>query len=147
MRVVTTKSGVNVLRTEFFGGRCERLCPDSADACGAGTVPVRHNDTSRRCFATACLAPDDALRSLARGAYAVWRKGRLDATGIYSGSVDPSAAAGLGSQSDQAHIGINGVGLMFECVAAEMGWITRGEAAARVNRTLAEMNGAWACQP
>lgn len=137
----TTKSGVAVLRTEFFGGRCERLCPDSAAACGAGTVPVRSNDTAHGCFATTCLSPDTALRSLARGAYAVWRKGRLDSTGIYSGAVNPSARAGLGTQSDQAHIGINGVALMFECVAAEMGWITREEAAARVNRTLTALAG------
>ena len=34
--------------------------------------------------------------------------------------------------SDRAHIGINGVALMMECVAAEMGWITRAEAQARV---------------
>ena len=44
----------------------------------------------------------------------MWRKGRLASTGIYSGSVDPSAPSGLGFQSDRAHIGINGVALIFE---------------------------------
>ena len=87
----TTKSGVAVLDHEFFGGRCEQLCSDSAAPCPTGTVPVRANDTQRACYSTTCLAPDAALRSLARGSYAVWRKGRLPATGIYSGSVDPSA--------------------------------------------------------
>ena len=135
----TTKSGVAVLDREWFGGRCERLCPGSAAPCPAGTVPVRANDTVAGCFDTTCLAPDAALRRLARGAYAVWRKGRHAATGIYSGSVDPSAPAS--QQSDQAHIGINGVGLMFECVAAELGWITTAEAAARVNLTLTALAG------
>ena len=155
----TTHEGKAVLSNVFFGGRCERLCPSSPQSCPiAGTVAVRSNTTTQHaaiadgsgktpaappptsCYATECLPKDEALRRLARGAYTLWRKGRLDSTGIYSGSVDPSAGGGSG-QSDQAHIGINGVGLIFEVVAAEMGWQTRAEAATRVNLTLTALAG------
>ena len=138
----TTMSGTSVLSKEFFGGRCERLCPGAPSTCPSGHTPVRINTSTTAaggddssCYTTKCFTPDEALRRLARGAYSLWRKGRLDATGIYSGSVNPSAPSGA-AQSDQAHIGINGVGLMFECVAAEMGWITVHEAAIRVNHSL-----------
>ena len=139
----TTKSGVKVIDSQFFGGRCERLCGGAPSAChNANEVPVRMNttDAAGPCFSTQCFSEDEALRRLARGAYSLWRKGRLESNGIYSGSVNPLAKSGSG-QSDQAHIGINGVALIFECVAAEMGWITRAEAAARVNQSLTSLAG------
>ena len=108
-----------MLTNQFFGGRCERLCPGKPSTCPSTHTPVRFNTTTAAdgtsCFATACFTPDQALRKLARGAYSLWRKGRLDTTGIYSDSTDPSAPSS--AQSDMAHIGINGVGLIFECVA------------------------------
>ena len=138
-----TKSGATVLDSQFFGGRCERLCSGAPSAClNSSEVPVRMNasDSAGPCFSTQCFSEDEALRRLARGAYALWRKGRLASNGMYSGSVNPSAPSGS-AQSDQAHIGINGVALIFECVAAEMGWITKAEAAARVNESLASLAG------
>jgi hypothetical protein len=58
---------------------------------------------------------------------------------MYSGAVDPSSDSD--SQSDQAHIGINGVALVFECVAAEMGWVTRAEAQERIHLSLSALAG------
>lgn len=143
----TTKGGTRAIADRYAGGRCERLCPDSSAPCAQGLVPVRLNATAggAPCFATRCMEPDHALRQLARGAYSLWRLGRNPDTGIYNGRVvrpapptpmrtpltaprclqDP--AASRAAQGDQAHIGINGVGLIMECVAAEMGWITRAE--------------------
>eukprot|EP01079_Euglenida_sp_SAG-EU17-18_P005245 gene5245-5301_t len=142
----TTRKGDNVVPPSFFGGRCQRLCEGQPSTCSfdGSLIPVRTN-TSQGCFDTRCLAPAEALQRLGRGAYAVWRKGRLASTGIYSGSVDPTQPGDASEaghvQSDQAHIGINGVALIFECVAAEMGWITRAEAAQRVNLTLTALAG------
>jgi hypothetical protein len=49
--------------------------------------------------------------------------------------------ADAAAQSTTAHIGINGVGLMFECVAAEMGWITLAEAQQRITQSLTSLAG------
>jgi hypothetical protein len=135
----TTKKGDHFIRQSFFGGRCDRLCAPVPAACAAGLTPVRTNTTDRSgpCLSTTCLPPDEALKRLGRGAYELWRLGRADTTGVYAGSVNPSTNAA--SQSDQAHIGINGVGLMFECVAAELGWITHQEAQLRINLTLSAL--------
>ena len=85
----TTKQGRKVIHKEFFGGRCERLCEGTSSTCSNGFIAVRNNVTSGNknapCFATVCLPEDEALRRLARGSYALWRKGRLNTTGIYSG--------------------------------------------------------------
>ena len=136
----TTASGVVVLDNVFFGGRCDPLCAKDVP-CATGLVPTRRNTTTADgswCLATTCATADDTLRRLARGAYGTWRLARDDVTGIYTGEVDltPSAV-----QSTRGHIGINGVALMFECVAAEMGWITRADAAARVTRSLSALAG------
>ena len=59
-----------------------------------------------------------------------------------TGSVNPSMPPGRAPiQSDQAHIGINGVALIMECVAAEMGWVSLEQAAVRVNQTLTALAG------
>lgn len=141
----TTRQDRVVLKNEFFGGRCEKLCP-GRESCPSEMTAVRFNDTTAvggPCFSTQCLpSPDAALRQLAHGAYRVWRKGRLSRTGTYSGSVNPSKVDGdEDGQSDQAHIGVNGVALVMECVAAEMGWQTVEEAAERVNLTLTALAG------
>ena len=85
----TTKKGRKVIHKEFFGGRCERLCKEEPSTCSDGFIAVRNNVTSGNknapCFATVCLPEDEALKRLARGSYAVWRKARLSTTGIYSG--------------------------------------------------------------
>lgn len=137
----TTASGVAVLNNTFFGGRCDALCAGEAP-CAPGDVPVRRNVSAADggwCLSTLCTSEDDALRRLARGNYGLWRLGRDARTGMYSDSVDATAAAD--AQSDIAHIGINGVALMLECVAAEMGWISRDEAASRVNASLTALAG------
>jgi len=138
----TTASGVVAIDSAFFGGRCDPLCgARDAPPCAPGTVPVRRNvtDGDSWCLNTTCLTADAALRRVARGAYGVWRLGRDDATGIYTGDVDATAPAS--AQSSIAHIGINGVALMFECVAAEMGWISRADAVARVTLSLRALAG------
>jgi hypothetical protein len=136
----TTTSGVVAIDDAFFGGRCDALCPGDPP-CAPPNVPVRWPAASAgvACLATTCAPPDDALRRLARGAYAAWRLGRDELTGIYSGSVDATAPAS--EQASIAHIGINGVALMFECVAAEMGWIARADAAARITLSLRALAG------
>jgi hypothetical protein len=138
----TTASGVVAIDNTFFGGRCDPLC-DARDAppCAPDTVPVRRNVTvgGSWCLNTTCLTADAALRRVARGAYGVWRLGRDDTTGIYAGAVDATAPAS--AQESIAHIGINGVALMFECVAAEMGWISRADAVARVTLSLRALAG------
>lgn len=136
----TTKSGEVAIDKKFFGGRCQRLC-SSDEPCASGTVPVRWNstDSTGDCFQTTCLKEDEALRRLAKGNYGLWRLGRNSATGIYTGGVNPSVDAE--SQSSQAHIGINGVALMMECVAVEMGWTTVADAQARVNQTMSSLAG------
>ena len=85
----TTKGGTRAIADRYAGGRCERLCPDSAAPCAQGLVPVRLNVTAdgAPCFATRCMEPDHALRQLARGAYSLWRLGRNPDTGIYNGRV------------------------------------------------------------
>lgn len=137
-----TARGVTVFDNVFFGGRCDPLCTSSAAPCGEGLVPVRRNVTTTSaswCLATTCTTADDALRRLARGAYGVWRLGRDEASGMYSGTVDTTAPSD--AQDSIAHIGVNGLGLMFECVAAEMGWVSRSAAAARVNVSLTALAG------
>lgn len=131
----TTASGVQVLAGVYWGGRCEPLCPTSP-TCTHGTTPVRVNTTGG-CLATQCLPQDEALMRLARGAYGIWRLARDGTTGIYSDSVN----LGVQQQSDRGHIGVNGLGVMFECVAVEMGWITWEEGATRVNLTLSSLAG------
>eukprot|EP00927_Polykrikos_kofoidii_P053890 TRINITY_DN48413_c0_g1_i1.p1 TRINITY_DN48413_c0_g1~~TRINITY_DN48413_c0_g1_i1.p1 ORF type:complete len:640 (-),score=54.90 TRINITY_DN48413_c0_g1_i1:72-1952(-) len=135
-----TRSGVQVIQNQFFGGRCERLC-DGSTECPNGEVPVRWNssDADGPCLASRCAVPKLALGRLGRGAYSLWRLARSDITGIYSGTVDASVDAT--HQPLKAHTGSNGVGLMSECVAAEMGWQTVLEAAERVNLTLSALAG------
>jgi hypothetical protein len=125
----TTTEGTSPIVNEFFGGRCARLCVNRD--CGfAAAVRTGSSDAHGPCLATRCMESRAALRQLARGAYSLWSLGRSPTTGIYVGKVDPSA--GAAAQGDRAHIGINGVGLIMECAAAEMGWVSRAEAQARV---------------
>ena len=133
----TTAKGQVVLDHAFFGGRCEKLCQGSPSTCPAGSVPIRYNTTSSTssCFATECAASqDEALRRVVRGSYELFALGRDPATGIYSGTVDATAPAS--AQMDRAHIGVNGLGMMSECIAAELGFQTVEEAGKRVNLTL-----------
>lgn len=138
-----TREGHVAIDHSFFGGRCQRLCGGrAAQQCKeAGDVPVRWNssDSDGPCLVTQCFQPDDALRRLARGAYGLWRLGRSSDTGIYSGYTVPAAAAS--SQSEKAHIGANGLGLISECIAAEMGWVDLEAAARRVKLTMSALAG------
>jgi hypothetical protein len=131
-----TEEGTAPILNEYFGGRCVRLC-ENRD-CAYATA-VRSNSSNGTCLVTRCMDADDALRQLARGAYSVWNLGRNPTTGIHVGKVDPSADAS--AQGDRAHIGINGVALIMECVATEMGWISRAEAQSRVLLSLRALAG------
>eukprot|EP00928_Gymnodinium_smaydae_P054583 TRINITY_DN38329_c0_g1_i1.p1 TRINITY_DN38329_c0_g1~~TRINITY_DN38329_c0_g1_i1.p1 ORF type:complete len:566 (-),score=33.34 TRINITY_DN38329_c0_g1_i1:160-1857(-) len=137
----TSSRGQVLLDKIFFGGRCERLCDASIAPCSDGQVPVRWNssDPLGPCFKSICLDPDEALLRLGRGAYRLWRLGRSSRTGIYSDSTNPSGSAA--EQPPQAHIGINGVALMMECVAVELGWTSVKDAQARVNLTMSSLAG------
>jgi len=140
----TLLSGVVFLAQTFFGGRCEPLCEDVQN-CSNGTTPVRNNVTNASfpggyCFRTLCFTPQEALQRLARGTYAVWRKARASATGIYSDTVDTTLPKGK-RQPSTAHIGVTGMGLIADIVALALGWITRAEAAANANLTLAALAG------
>lgn len=86
-----------------------------------------------------CHTESDALEKLTVGSWQPWRLVRHPKTGIYAGTSDNTV--GPEGQSDRAHIGINGVGLMFECVADAMGWQTRSEAQERVKVTLSALAG------
>ena len=131
----TTKEGTTPVANEYYGGRCERLC-ENRDCAFAAAV---RSNSSAGCLSTRCMDGNDALRQLARGAYSVWNLGRNPKTGIHVGKVDPSADAS--AQGDRAHIGINGVALIMECVATEMGWISRAEAQSRVLLSLRALAG------
>jgi len=131
---------------QYGGGRCARLCkarsghPRECAAEADLSVRVNTTDADGVCFETTCYSQDAALRKLARGAYATWALIRDTKTGIYLGSADPAAAADA-QGTDQAHIGINGVALIFECVAAEMGWQTRAQAQARITLSMSALAG------
>ncbi|CAE8596757.1 unnamed protein product, partial [Polarella glacialis] len=80
------------LNRSFFGGRCVPLCPSSAAPCvegpgGLQQVPLRvsvSDGHSGFCLNTTCMAADDALRSLARGNYKLWRMARSELSGVYT---------------------------------------------------------------
>ena len=133
-----TTQGQLVINKSFYGGRCVPLCSGGETTCNGSSVPVRHN-TSAGCLATACLAPDEALHRLARGAYAVFVRGRNNDTGAYIDHVDPSLlgpAQALAEASSDA----TGVGLVAECVGAALGFVAPEEARERVLRTLRSLN-------
>lgn len=142
---MNTPHTANTAVNTTFIGRCHRLCaaPDGNSTCPAGSTAVRTNvtDSNGPCLQTKCLPVDNALRTLARGAYSLWRLGRSDRTGIYSGSVNPSGNASVNAQNLQAHTGCQGLGVIFECVAAAMNWTSLQDAAERVNLTLSSLSG------
>lgn len=129
----------------FFGGSCNRLCPSTAQACLEGQVPVRTNisDDQGPCLQTTCMTPDQAFRNLARGNYELWRLARDERTGCYYDNVNLDSPNGtqLIAGSD-----MTGIGLIMECIADKMGWISRTEFISRVNLTmsaLANKLGSW----
>jgi len=129
------------VETSFYGGRCDRLCADSAKPCGGGLVPLRVNatDASGPCLSTTCLTEDAALRNLARGNYEVWRRARNPKSGVTTDHIDLRFPA----QRDwnQGATGPTGIGLIFEVVGDAMGWATRVQAQQRVTTTLQTMSG------
>ena len=134
----TTTEGTSPIANVFFGGRCARLC-DNRDCAFAAAVRTKSSDARGPCLTTRCVHPEVALHQLARGAYSLWSLSRSPVTGMHVGKVDPSADAA--AQGDRAHIGINGIALIMECVAAEMGWISRTAAQARVKLSLTALAG------
>jgi len=127
--------GINVVNHSFYGGRCERLCAATAEPCLQGTVPVRHNtsDSLGPCLKTVCLTQYDALQTVARGAYEVFRHGRSPSSGMYSNvkfnGQNIQRVESAGSE-------YTGLGIIAECVADSMGWISRQEAQDRILLTL-----------
>jgi len=123
----------------FFGGNCYRLCPDTSSPCPEGQVPLRVNtsDAEGACMHTTCLTPDDAFRNVARGNYELWRRARGNRSGCYSDSVDLTSdkPKPLGGSD------MTGLGLIMECIAVSMGWISRKEFLDRTNQTLSALAG------
>jgi len=127
--------GINVINHSFFGGRCDRLCATTAKQCPQGTVPVRHNTTDSQgpCLETVCMTQDHALRTVARGAYEIFRHGRAPSSGMYTNvrfnGQQIQRAGPAGSE-------YTGLGIIGECIADAMGWISRQEAQDRILLTL-----------
>eukprot|EP00928_Gymnodinium_smaydae_P018195 TRINITY_DN16927_c0_g1_i2.p1 TRINITY_DN16927_c0_g1~~TRINITY_DN16927_c0_g1_i2.p1 ORF type:complete len:560 (-),score=47.58 TRINITY_DN16927_c0_g1_i2:177-1829(-) len=131
--------GKTYLNQTFFGGRCDRLCPTTADVHQECPVPLRVNssDSLGPCLETVCLQSEtDALMHLARGSYQVFLASRNNVTGIYTMNVDlshgkfwqPSLAGGFTDGT--------GIGLMSEAIADELRFAAREDIQSRVIRTL-----------
>eukprot|EP00439_Symbiodinium_sp_Y106_P038180 s3316_g4.t1 len=117
----------------FFGGNCWRLCAATSGPCPAGQVPLRVNTTDDLgpCMQTLCKTEDDAFKNLARGNYEVWRRSRNDYSGCYTDHIDlDTGKAKLGSSDT------TGMGIIMECIAHSMGWISDQDLLERVNLTL-----------
>ncbi|CAE8641947.1 unnamed protein product [Polarella glacialis] len=126
----------------FFGGECYRLCSDSAAPCPVNkATPIRVNsfDEEGNCLRTKCMhSADEALRNLARGNYEVWRLGRANPSGMYQDSVNLNAP--MDNSSKVGGLDMTGIGLIMECVADAMGWISREEFVSRVGETLLSLD-------
>ena len=144
----STRAGARVIDNAFFGGRCLPLCGGAGAAtCAAGEVPVRVNvsapgaaaDAASWCLNTTCLAPADALRRLARGNYALWRRAHYAPTGMTSEHFDATAPAG--AQPVGAHVGTSAIARVLDCAAVELGFTARADAQLRANTTLRAFAG------
>lgn len=140
--------GKVVLDSTFFGGRCVRLCETKyhmehkGEWCPSGSTPVRwkYEDSRGQCLATSCWRPHEALRALALGNYEVWSMARNSDTGIYIGRVDLTKTK-YQQNWHYSHLGVTGLGVMFECAAHALGWIDLGTAQTRVLQTLESLAG------
>lgn len=143
-----------VLDRRFFGGSCNPLCNGTASRqerdnsqhppdthCGAGSFPTRFNSTPDDCpcLSTVCRSEDDTLGNLTRGAYEVFRLARHIRTGLYLDHVDPRFSPE--NQTNVASSDATGVGIVAECVAAALGYITIDDAASRVLLSLQALSG------
>lgn len=137
--------GRTFVNQSYSGGSCQRLCSGgSGSSCpGGGAVPLRVNSTDSEgsCLATQCFESADAvLRHIARGNYEVWRMGRNNRTGMYLDHIHLGLPES-GQDWQQAATGVTGLGLAIECLAVEMGWISRSEGEERVMLTLRAIAG------
>lgn len=123
--------------SSFFGGNCWRLCSDSPTCTGQVPLRVNSSDSMGPCMKTTCFAtPKDAFMNVARGNYEIWKLARDEVSGCYADHVD--------LDTQEAHLGSSdstGMGLVMECVADAMGWISREEFLKRINRTLSSYAG------
>mmetsp|Transcript_81280 Transcript_81280/g.195040 ORF Transcript_81280/g.195040 Transcript_81280/m.195040 type:complete len:680 (-) Transcript_81280:175-2214(-) len=121
----------------FFGGNCWRLCADSP-TCTSPQVPMRVNstDASGWCMKTTCFDEMGALMNIAEGNYEVWKLARDESSGCYADHVNlDTQTAALGSSD------ATGMGIIMECIADAMGWISRDQFLQRVNQTLSAYAG------
>eukprot|EP00051_Salpingoeca_urceolata_P031317 m.11159 g.11159 ORF g.11159 m.11159 type:complete len:595 (-) comp3945_c0_seq1:13-1797(-) len=137
--------GHKVITNSYAGGRCARLCANSTthhQGPGNGcAIPLRYSasDAQGACLATVCFdTADGALRHLARSNYALWQLARNPSTGLYLDHVKVTYANETQTWSD-AHLGVTGLGLVFECVAHAMGWLSSDEAQHNVLQTLTSL--------
>eukprot|EP00750_Incisomonas_marina_P018454 INCI2959.1.p1 GENE.INCI2959.1~~INCI2959.1.p1 ORF type:complete len:522 (+),score=56.35 INCI2959.1:194-1567(+) len=138
-------AGRTFVNYSFFGGKCERLCrtvvgaQPQAACSGAAKIRFNSSDGEGQCFRTMCFnSSDDALRNVARGNYEVWRQLYHPSTGQYLDNLDLVFGGGPGAL---AASGVTGLGIIFECVAAAMGWQTVAEAGNRVHLSLTSLAG------
>lgn len=129
-----------VVNNEYFGGNCYPLC-DGSQQCSSGRVPLRWNDTGSNgwCMETLCFTEDDALKTIARGHYEVWRMVRNPRTGMYIGSIDPNNPSSI--QWSNGDLQSTGLGLQMESIAHALGFITLGELQERILQTLHALTG------
>jgi hypothetical protein len=135
-----TQGGATIISRSFFGGRCDRLCAATASPCPSGSMPTRVNssDSDGPCLRTTCATPDMTLRKLARSNYELWQLARNNATGIYLASVVLDGGPQNYAQGSTAQ---SGLGMITDCIAAAMGWITPGQAQTRTLQTLRSLSG------
>lgn len=133
-------SGKNVIDHAFFGGRCERLC--ASTPCETGRVPIRRNSTENGvpCLKTQCLEPKAALLQLTKGGYELFKRGRNPKTGTYMDHVDVKIPA---EKQDHGYASLDAtaVGMVVECVAANLGIISIKEAQENVLTTMHALTG------
>lgn len=139
--------GNAVLDNAFFGGSCTRLCATDFHSktglwCPPAGRPVRwhSHDKHGYCLATSCWKPTAALEALALGNYEVWSLARNNNTGIYLGRVDlrkPKDAQNW----KYSHLGVTGLGVIFECAAHSLGWTRLKVANKRVLQTMRALAG------
>lgn len=135
-------NGKVYIDNSFYGGRCERYCSKNPNTCPSGQIPIRMNSTdeSGPCFRTFCFENEDAaLKNVAKGNYEVWKMARNNKTGIYIDTVDVLTPSKQKWQ--QGSSGINGLGMIFECVADAMGWEKRSVVESHLILTLRSLNG------
>lgn len=90
---------------------------------------------------TECQSNDDVLKHVARSNYEVWTLARNPSSGVYIGRVDLTQADLTKQRWMEGVTGPTGLGLIAECIAHKLGWITDKQFEDRVVLTLKSLTG------